>query len=412
MEHSQQAWQKGLQILQPSESQLQHGLELHDQLGVCDAYGFLPRVFNEKFCESSNKLLERGVSKTEWRRKYWSGLAAAPGSDPQVAQESLEALRKARLRAIVQPVNDVGESLEDAIELIAAFRHQCNVLKEHLFQVTCAEDLEDTGYQGKTGLLFSLTGLPVFGAGSMADPDGLLDWVDVWYRFGVRFMHLGYNRRNYFADGCTEKDDGGISDLGRELIVRLNRTGIVVDVPHSSPQTLMQAVAYANRPLVASHTGCRAVHDYPRCKSDQELKAIASTGGYVGIFSIPTLLGPSADINLMLRHVQHAIEVIGTDHVVIGTDGSYVSSSGMESLRVHPGQELVDRAGWRAGDKLHASREHLDGSLAWTNWPLFTVGLVKMGLSDEDIGKILGGNLRRVLRACQPEAEKRVLQQT
>lgn len=409
MEHAVDlAWQRGLAALQPTSVQLEHGLELHRQLRVCDSYGFLPRVFNSRFCDSSNALLDRGVGKTEWKRKYWAGLAAAPASDPEMTREYLMALRKTGLRGMVQPVNDIGESLEDAIELLAAFRHQCNVLKKHLYQATCAEDLEGEDREERIGILFSLTGLPVFGAGNMADPDGLLDWVDTWYRLGVRFMHMGYNRRNYFAEGCTEDNDGGVSDFGRELIARLNRTGIIVDVPHSSPRTLLEAVKLTTRPLVATHTGCQAVHDYPRCKSDEELKAIAETGGYVGIFALPTLLGPQADLNLMFRHIEHAIRTVGVDHVTIGTDGSYVSSTGMESLREHPGKPRIDRAGWRSGHRLHASREHLDGSLAWTNWPLFTVGLVKLGLSDEDIGKILGGNLRRVLRACRPENEERV----
>ncbi len=394
------AWQAALRVLQPSQAELEHGLELHRTLGVCDAYGFLPRVFTPRFCEENEAILARGVGAAEWQRHYWSGLAAAPAKCPQGAVEFHTALRQAGLRGLVHPANDVGECLADSVALFAAYRHLCNEFSDTLTQVTDAEELAPQA-SGRMGIVFSLTGLPVFGAGSMADPDALLDWVQIWRRFGVRFMHLGYNRRNLFADGCTELEGGGLSDFGRALLQELFRTGIVPDLPHSSPATTLEAARCASGPVIASHTACAALHAHPRCKEDAALKAIAGTGGYIGITAIPLLLGEGANLLRLLAHVRHAVSVVGAEHVVIATDNSHLSAPETRSaIRPHPGRPRINRGGWHPGQR-HGKAEgddHLTGSLAWTNWPLFTVGLVQLGLKDAQIAQILNGNLRRVLR--------------
>lgn len=401
-----QAWQRGLDVLKPTSLELDRGLALHREVPVCDNYGFLPSIPTGQVAEFGNTLLERGAGVAEWKQKLWAFRVSAPTSDAEAAEEYFEALARAVICSTVQNISDIGESLEHAIMNIAAHRHLCNVFKERLFQATCAEDIEMARETGSVGVIFSLTGLPVAGAGSMADPDALLDWVDTWYRFGVRFMHLSYNRRNYFGDGCTEPYDGGLSDFGAELIVRMNKAGIVPDLPHSSPKTTCDVSSISGKPVVATHAGCRSVHDHPRCKSDKELKAIATSGGYVGIFGEPFLLGPNADLNLLLEHIRHAVSIVGADHVAVGTDIAYRRKAPL-GIRGHQGASahLKMVSGLKPEHIQHQSQEHLGGSLTWTNWPLITVGLVRMGLREDQIEKILSGNLRRVLKACRPDGE-------
>jgi membrane dipeptidase len=402
------AWSLALARLSPSSTDLQHGLELHRALPVCDNYAFLPKVFTSRLTEKMNGLQERGVGVIEWRQKSWAHRVTACLDDAGGASEFFAALDRADVCGLVQNVSDVGESLEYALMNIASHQRVCTVLKERVFQATSADDFLTARENGKTGVMFSLTGLPL--SGSMADPDALLDWVDVWYNMGVRFMHMGYNRRNLVADGCTEARDGGLSDFGRDLVRRLNEAGITVDVPHSSPLTTEDVVAYSSKPVIATHIGCQAIFDHPRCKSDKEIKQIAGTGGLVGIYALPSLLGPDADINLMLKHVRHAVELVGADHVAIGTDISYIADW-PEDIRPYPmKQNISDRIGGRNSEHTrHRSCDHLGGTLSWTNWPLFTTGLVQMGLRDGDIEKLLGGNLRRVLRANRPAHELEAL---
>lgn len=402
----EQAWQRGLDVLGPTPLELERGLALHRALSVCDNYGFLPSVPTGQVSEFSNALLDRGAGIAEWKQKSWACRVTAPASNEEAAGEYFDALDHAGVCGTVQNISDIGESLEYAVMNIAAHRHLCNVFKERFFQATCAEDLESARATGRIGVLFSLTGLPIAGAGSMADPDALLDWLDVWYHMGIRFMHISYNRRNYFGEGCTELRDGGLSDFGAELIARMNKAGIIVDLPHSSFGTTCDAASISRKPVIATHAGCRAVHDHPRCKSDEELKAIAASGGYIGIFAEPSLLGPNADLNLLLKHVQHAVETVGAEHVAIGTDIAYRRNA-PAGVRPHPGASahILKVSGFRPEHLQHASRDHLGGSLTWTNWPLITVGLLRMGLRETEIEKILGGNLRRTLRACRPEGE-------
>ncbi len=399
------AWQRGLDVLKPSPRQLEYGLTLHHELPVCDGYGFLPRTFPDALGHTLHGFRDRGMGIVEYKRKQNAHCIIASTRDPDAASEFYAALDQAGLCGLVQNISDVGEVFEDAVSMMAAFRHVCHTHKDRIVQATCAEDLMEAKVTGKTGVIFSLTGLPIAGAASMADPDGLLDWVDNWYQIGVRFMHLGYNRRGYFSDGCTETNDGGLSDFGIELIRRMNKVGILVDVPHSSRKTLLAATQASAKPVVATHTGCAALHCHPRCKDDHEIKALAQSGGYIGIFAVPNLLGPRADLNLLLSHVQHAVRLVGADHVTIGTDIAH--ENGRPADLEHPAaKHNRDRVGgWKSEHQRHWSEEHLGGSLSWTNWPLITVGLVQLGLSEESIRKILGGNIRRVLQTCYPPDE-------
>jgi len=394
------AWQRGLEVLQPTAAELEHGLELHRNLTICESYGFLPQIWSER-AMASYRCAGDGLSYVDFQRRQSYLRAADCAQSPETREMFLAALRQAGVHGLVLPVNDYGESITDALVRIAAYRHLCLELSDSLFQTTKADEIEAARANGSTGLIFSLTGLPLFGAGEMTDPNALLDWVETWHGMGVRFMHLGYNRRSVFADGCGERNDGGLSELGYDLITRMNEVGMIVDVPHSSRRTLLEAVEASNAPVIASHIGCQAIFDGARCKSDEEIKAIASTGGYVGIYSIPSLLGDDGDLNLMLRHVAHALRVVGPEHVVISTDLGHNPGPPQPLPQKLPGSWRRVAAAGRHKFKPEGrtSLEHFGGSLAWTNKPLITVGLVKMGLSDEAIAQIHFGNLKRVLNA-------------
>lgn len=408
IEYCDHAWNIALEVLQPTKSELERGLELHRTLTVCDGYGFSPVLFSERVVEKGNALLERGVGTDAWRQKLTAARQSAAAFDPEATRLALYGLNRAGVSAIVQPVGQVGDSPEHALMFIAAHQRLCTVLSERYRQGVCAADIAEAKRTGKTALIFSLTGFPL--THTLAVPDDWFDWLDVWYGMGVRLMHLSYNRRNAFADGCTEEANGGLSDLGRELVARLNATGIIVDAPHTGKASTLEAARLTTKPMMASHIGCEAIHSHPRCKSDEEIKAIAGTGGMVGIYAIPNMLGPNANLNTLFKHLQHVVKLVGEDHVGIGTDTNYCNDW-PENLRL-PGKVsgLANRAGgWKPQHQVNRSEDHRGGSLTWTNWPLYIVGLVQCGFSDEAIAKIVGGNLCRVLEANRPEGEKEVV---
>lgn len=398
-------WNAGLAALDPTPAELERGLELHRQLTICEAYGFLPDTWSDEASEFRRNGLN-GLSYVDYQRRLSLLRTIGAASSPETEYPVRAAIRQAGIHCIVQTVNDYGESLVCTVERIAALQHLCLSFPDLLFHAADSAGIERARATDSVAIIYSLTGMPIFGAGEMTDPARLLDWVQTWYSMGVRFMHMGYNRRNLFADGCTETNDGGLSELGRDLIGMMNRVGIIVDVPHSSRKTLLEACKLSTRPVVASHTGCKAVWNGARNKTDEEIKAIAETGGYVGIYSVPHLLGDDADIRLMLKHIRHAIDLVGPEHVVIGTDKGY-NSPGPKGLKPIPERwRRLKAGGWNASANFGKMTNPLQASLAWTNKPLLTVGLVQMGLSDDAIAAIHFGNLKRVLDSLPPLSQK------
>jgi len=148
------------------------------------------------------------------------------------------------------------------------------------------------------------------------------------------------------------------------------------------------------------------VYDHDRGRTDDEIKAIAATGGLIGICFMPMFLDVHGNMASVLNHIDYAVKLIGVDHVAIGTDHTYLAPDpeGTE-WREMPRSMPNYSAGWRAEHRIGLQESHdelHEGSLAWTNWPLITVGLTARGYSDEDIQKILGLNMLRVLQDTEP----------
>ena len=246
-------------------------------------------------------------------------------------------------------------------------------------------------------LYFTGNGVPLAQRWSSVEDE--LSYIRVLFQLGMRMLHVTYNRRNMLGDGCAEIANGGLSDLGRAAVAEMNRVGMIVDVAHSGWRTSLEAAKASRRPMVASHSAAAAVHNHIRGKPDEVIRAIADTGGYVGICCIPPFLGRTRDLNAMLDHIDYIAKRFGADHVTIGTDISYDSA-----LAEAANQKMPRRPPTRTRFQYFWPAGTLDGpghaSLSWTNWPIFTVGLVARGHSDDAVRKILGGNVLRVARAA------------
>jgi membrane dipeptidase len=217
-------------------------------------------------------------------------------------------------------------------------------------------------------------------------------------------MHMTYNRRNMIGDGCAEPSNAGLSDFGRAAVAEMNRVGVIADVAHSGWRTSFETAKASKMPMVASHSGAAEVNRHIRCKPDEVIRAIADTGGYVGVCCIPSFLGRTGDINAFFDHIDYITKRFGADHVAIGTDVAYVPETPAgRKIPSRPSRTRFEYF-WPPDAFANYPRQHR--SLDWTNWPLFTVGLVKRGYSDSDIQKIIGGNVLRVARAVLPPAHK------
>ncbi len=257
--------------------------------------------------------------------------------------------------------------------------------------------------------------------------------LDVFHDYGARYFGLVHVGNNDLGDasmvnlgtlrpGAPIEEHGGLSDLGRQVVARLNELGIMVDVSHASDRTTLDAIAASTAPVIASHSGARGVSAHPRNLTDEALKAIAASAGVVQVVAFDTYLRipvaektaaiqalwtslgvkspqelralppetlarydagmagidaqwPKADVRTLVDHVDYVVKLIGIDHVGIASD--FNGGGGI--------------TGWNdAGETFNVTKE-----------------LLARGYAEADIARLWSGNLLRVLAAVQAHAATR-----
>lgn len=394
----QKAREAALAVLQPSAKDLQHGLELHADALVFDAYGFSPRCAIDGEAVKAAALAGASDVELDDLREDMS-MTRCVTSEEEFT-EYREGWRASGVTCIFQ---NAGQECQDPTRLLkrlAHFTYTTDHLRDFVAKAATPEDIEAAKAAGKHCLYFTGNGVPLT-QDWLSIPDELR-YLKVFYHLGIRMMHLTYQRRNMIGDGCAETSNAGLSDFGRAVIAEMNRVGVIPDCAHSGWQTSLEAAKVSSKPVVASHSTAAALHPHIRSKPDEVIQAIADSGGYIGICCISRFLRGKGDLNAFLDHIDHVAKKFGVDHVAIGTDIAYSSrNSGEENRKAAVAGLRRKREPFRSlwpPDDFVAS-EQADLSLAWTNWPLYTVGLVQRGYSDDDIRKILGGNVMRVARA-------------
>ncbi|MGB3376242.1 MAG: membrane dipeptidase [Microbacterium sp.] len=183
-----------------------------------------------------------------------------------------------------------------------------------LHKVLSADDLDAAG-DGGVGVIYGLQNAAMIGHD--------LSRIDVLKQGGVRIVQLTYNGQNKLGSGSLAPHDSGLSDFGRDAVASLHEHNLIVDLSHGSYRLTMDVIACStnDQPPCISHTGCAALADIPRNKTDEELRAIADLGGYVGVYVMPYLaLGRTFTYDDVFAHIDHAINVCGEDAIGIGTD--------------------------------------------------------------------------------------------
>ena len=214
---------------------------------------------------------------------------------------------------------------------------------------------------------------------------------------GMRMVGLSYNVQNLLAGGCTERFDGGVTNFGAQVIARMDELGVIVDMAHSGRQAALDACRLARNPVVASHTSARAVFEADRAKDDEVAKAIASTGGVLGVVAVPFFLaaGTGVTIEAMLDHIDHLAGLVGWEHVAIGTDWPLQADADTLAETLMP---MVLSMGFREEHNIDPAAA-LVGFDDYRDFPNITRGLVARGYTDEQIEGILGENFLRVFAA-------------
>lgn len=394
----EKARQVALNILKPTKAELERGLELHYNSVVCETYGFSPRSAIDG--DRLAALVEAGASDREILDETENMSMTNCVSDPREQEEYETAWRAAGVTCVFQNAGVESQAPLQIMKRLARYTYVTDNLRHFLVRATHPDDILTAKQEGKHCMYMSSNGVPL--GEQWVSVEEELRYIEVFFQLGIRMMHLTYNRRNMIGDGCAEPSNAGLSDFGRAVVKEMNRVGIIVDTAHSSHQTSLEAAQISDYPVVVSHSGCTSLNDHFRCKPDEVIRAVADTGGYIGICCIPRFIGRTGDIRSMLDHIDYVAKKFGPDYVGIGTDLAYTSRRASEELKKVPPRRRT-RARWEgfwpdAGDTRWRSPELME-SMAWTNWPLFTVGLVQRGYSDDDIQKIIGGNMLRVARA-------------
>jgi membrane dipeptidase len=252
-------------------------------------------------------------------------------------------------------------------------------------------DIGEAQRSGRIGLVFGL---------EAATPiENEIDRLDVLYGLGIRQIGIAYSDANTLGSGLSEPSDGGLTAFGRRAVTRMNQLGLAIDLSHSSDRTALETCEQSSRPVLITHAGARGVWETGRMKPDEVLRAVAGTGGVIGMSAAPhTTLShahPRHSIESVMDHFRYCVDLVGIEHVAFGPDTLYGDHVGLHRVFAH----LLSLAAMRG--PAFEPVEYVDGLENPTeNFANICDWLVGNGFSDADIEAVLGGNICRALQAA------------
>lgn len=338
-----------------SESEEERAMRLHREAIVVDTH-----------CDTLMQLIPRiGAMRRERPRKLGERSERGHIDLPRLIEGGVDCQTFGMYTGLVP---NYPLALKTALQMVDAFYRSVEENKDKFVQVRNYEEIIKAKEEGKVAGLLSLEG---------AEPlMGDLGLLRVFYRLGVRMVSFTWNWRTEFADGLAASRTGGkLTQKGIDAMEEMRHLGIVLDVSHITDACFWDIVENTKVPFIASHSNCRALCDVPRNLTDDMLRALADRGGVTGMNYAPHFIlpreklraGQKATVEDLVDHIDHIVEVVGPDHVGLGSDFDGIGEPPV-------GLEDVSKV------------------------PNITRVLVKRGYSDEDIKKILGGNFLRVFK--------------
>ncbi|MGY8985559.1 MAG: dipeptidase [Sphingomonadales bacterium] len=304
-----------------------------------------------------------------------------PVYDRKLLQEILSSGLNAISVTLTDPKSYEQEAYDWTVKGIEDYDKYISENSDLLMKATNFDDLAKAKESGKLGIYYLVQNTTHFGRD--------LDRVDEFYNLGQRISQMTYNYQNWVGSGCKEKNGSGLTRFGHELVEKLNDIGMLIDLSHANMRTMADTIKASNKQVHISHTACDAVNKNKRNTTDENLRLLAGKGGVVGICQIREFITPLKENNLFeyFKHIEHAINVAGIDHVAIGSDRDHrvveLSAEYIAELKAEEGENMV--------------MSHLPYYLEGLNGPrrMETIwdGLVKRGYSEGDVEKVMGLNL-------------------
>ncbi len=306
-------------------------------------------------------------------------------------QSDLDMARNCGVNVLKFSLAGINEGFADTVEDIAWVQQLIEVHPEYFMQVRVPADLQRAKSEGKMGIILSFESADML--------EGKVERLELFRHFGVRILQLSYNRKSPFAAGVMEPNGGGLTPLGHDAVKKMNELGIAVDLSHANAQTTADAIAASSKPVILSHAGCAAIHPHPRNKTDEQLRALAGKGGVMGIYDLPYLTASPKQptVDDYMAHMEHALKIMGEDHVGVGSDASIqpfdTSPKGMAEFE--KGEKMRQQSG------LAAPEEDRPTYVVGLNIPrrieVIADELLKRGYSTSVTEKVIGANFAKVL---------------
>lgn len=254
--------------------------------------------------------------------------------------------------------------------------------REDLRLATTAKDIRAAKTDGQLAVVLQFQGTEPI--------EYELALIEAYWRLGVRIIQLAYNRRSPVCDGSEEPNDAGLSAFGRRVVPELNRLGIVVDVSHTGVRSALEAVELSAAPVIASHSNAAAVHSSQRNLPDELIRAIASSGGTMGINGYPSFVAPDPHPTLdqFIDHMSYIADLVGCQHVALGVD--YWNGTQAEY------DALIASGTWHPDNYPPPPWPFPEGIDDPSGLPRLTARLLERGFEPDEVRGILGENLLRV----------------
>lgn len=268
--------------------------------------------------------------------------------------------------------------------------------QDFIIRVERVDDIYRAHKEGKIGLVSAQEGAAMI--------ENELDRIEILYGYGVRLLGITYSESNHLGTGLKEPRDGGLTSFGRRAVERMNKIGMAIDVAHSSDQTQLDTIEASTKPIFITHTGARSLWNIKRLATDQSIKACADKGGVIGIEAAPhttlTAKNPKHNIESYMEHFEYVKDLVGIDHVAFGPDTLYGDHVGLhhvfaEALSIGDatkGKKEKDSPRFEEVPYVKGIENPTEASHNILRW------LVKQRYSDQDIAKVLGENILRVLK--------------
>jgi membrane dipeptidase len=284
-------------------------------------------------------------------------------------------------------VSGDADPFEQSVRDVAQMDARLRAGAKDLLKVYTAEDILRARSEGRIGVIYGFQNAAMLG--------GDVKRVDLFANLGVRVIQLTYNPANALGDGSMAPENRGLTPFGRDVVERLNALRVMVDLSHSGQRTCLDAAHASKQPISINHTGCRALNDLPRNKTDEELRLVAAKGGFVGIYFMP-FLSPTGHATAadVVAHIDHAVNVCGEDHVGIGTDGTVTSIDDLQAYKSVLADEVAARrkAGVSAAGERPDTLPFVVDLRGVGQFRALAARLERRGYSSARIEKILGQN--------------------